>query len=58
MYESVISINVSDIIHLILSLAACYACFHWGRREGIVDLATMLVENGTITEKDLEKDFD
>lgn len=58
MYESVISISVADMIQLALSLAACYACYHWGRREGIIDLATVLVENGRITEQDLEKDLE
>lgn len=51
MYDAIFS--VADVIQLTLSLAACYACYIWGRRDGIVQLAEILVEAGKITEKDL-----
>lgn len=54
MYENIFSI--ADTIQLILMLAACYACYHWGRRDGVIMLATSLVEGGKLTEKDF--DFD
>jgi hypothetical protein len=44
--------NVSEII---LQLAACFACFLWGKTEGINDALEVLLKRRIITEKDLEK---
>lgn len=53
MHENVFS--VADVIQLVLMLTTCYVCYLWGRRDGIVQLATVLVDAGKITEKDLEE---
>ena len=50
MYTRIISI--ADIIEIVLLLAACKACYHWGRHDGIRDLAEVLVDNGKLKESD------
>lgn len=44
-----------DITQIIFQLAACYACYIWGRSIGIGEAIGVLLHKKIITEKDLEK---
>ena len=44
-----------DLTQIILLLAACWACFAWGRMSGISAAVNLLLEKKIITERDLEK---
>lgn len=44
-----------DLIQIFLLLAACWACFFWGKVIGIGDTIVTLLEKRIITEKDLDR---
>jgi hypothetical protein len=48
-------LNWLDITQIVLLLAACYACFLWGKFNGIDAAVSLLLEKRIITETDLEK---
>lgn len=44
-----------NLTEIILQLAACFACYWWGKTSGINNAIEFLLERKIITEKDLEK---
>ncbi len=48
-------LNWMDIVQILLLLGACYACYAWGKVNGIGDCIEALLERKIITEKDLDK---
>lgn len=44
-----------DITEIVLQLAACYACFTWGKTSGISLTVNLLLEKKIIKESDLDK---
>jgi hypothetical protein len=43
-----------DLVQIFLQLAACYACFQWGRVNGIGVTIEALLHKKIITEEDLD----
>lgn len=48
-------INSMDVIQILLMLGACWACFLWGRTNGIELTVGTLLHKQIITEEDLER---
>jgi len=44
-----------DITQIFLQLAACYACYAWGKTVGIGSAIEALLHKKIITDEDLEK---
>lgn len=44
-----------DLTTIFFQLAACYACYIWGKNNGISDVVNLFLEKKIIKESDLEK---
>lgn len=44
-----------DITQILLMLGACYACFHWGKYDGVSTVIQLLLDKKLITESQLDK---
>lgn len=44
-----------DITQILLMLGACYACFTWGKYEGVSAVIQLLLDKKIVTESQLEK---
>lgn len=44
-----------DITQIILQLAACFACYTWGKTTGVSLVVNVLLEKKIIKESDLDK---
>jgi hypothetical protein len=44
-----------DLTQIFLQLAACYACYLWGKQTGIGDTIEVLLDRKILKESDLDK---
>lgn len=44
-----------NIVEILLLLAACWACYNWGKVNGIGVCIEALLEKNIITERDLDR---
>lgn len=50
----VIDLSWLDITQILLLLAACLACFHWGKQQGIEETVITLIDEGHIKPEDFK----
>lgn len=49
-------IEVGFVIQMTLMLLACYFCYRWGHREGILDTLDVLEKEGVIEKTEVEEE--
>lgn len=50
-----LTVNVYNVVEIVLLLAACYACYQKGQYDGINDTIYELLDREIISVSDLEK---
>lgn len=48
-------IEVGFVIQMALMLLACYFCYRWGHRAGIIDTLDVLEQDGVIEKAEIEE---
>lgn len=49
-------IEVGFVIQMALMLLACYFCYRWGHRAGIIDTLDVLEQEGVLERADTEEE--